>query len=51
MGMLSAGERLKAALPCALWRKEPARMLLLDEPTNAYLTASIDAIFDAQLGG
>lgn len=34
MGLLSAGERLKAALACALWRKEPARMLLLDEPTN-----------------
>ncbi|WP_284617548.1 ATP-binding cassette domain-containing protein [Aquabacterium humicola] len=34
MGQLSAGERLKAALACALWRKEPARLLLLDEPTN-----------------
>ena len=34
MGLLSAGERLKAALACALWRKEPAQMLLLDEPTN-----------------
>jgi len=34
IGMLSAGERIKAALACALWRKEPARMLLLDEPTN-----------------
>jgi len=34
IGLLSAGERLKAALACALWRKEPARMLLLDEPTN-----------------
>ena len=34
MGLLSAGERLKAALACALWRREPARMLLLDEPTN-----------------
>jgi ATPase subunit of ABC transporter with duplicated ATPase domains len=34
MGLLSAGERLKAALACALWRKDPARMLLLDEPTN-----------------
>jgi ATPase subunit of ABC transporter with duplicated ATPase domains len=34
MGVLSAGERLKAALACALWRKEPARLLLLDEPTN-----------------
>jgi ATPase subunit of ABC transporter with duplicated ATPase domains len=34
MGVLSAGERLKAALACALWRQEPARLLLLDEPTN-----------------
>jgi ATPase subunit of ABC transporter with duplicated ATPase domains len=34
MGCLSAGERLKAALACALWRGEPARLLLLDEPTN-----------------
>jgi ATPase subunit of ABC transporter with duplicated ATPase domains len=34
MGHLSAGERLKAALACALWRGEPARLLLLDEPTN-----------------
>ena len=34
MGLLSAGERLKAALACALWRQVPARLLLLDEPTN-----------------
>ena len=34
LGWLSAGERLKAALACALWRGEPARLLLLDEPTN-----------------
>jgi len=34
MGLLSAGERLKAALACALWRRQPARLLLLDEPTN-----------------
>jgi len=34
LGMLSAGERLKAALAHALWRREPAQMLLLDEPTN-----------------
>ena len=34
MGLLSAGERLKAALACALWRQQPARLLLLDEPTN-----------------
>lgn len=34
MGALSAGERLKAALACALWRGQPACLLLLDEPTN-----------------
>jgi ATPase subunit of ABC transporter with duplicated ATPase domains len=34
MGLLSAGERLKAALACALWRATPARLLLLDELTN-----------------
>ena len=31
---LSGGERMKAALACALWSGEPAQMLLLDEPTN-----------------
>lgn len=31
---LSGGERLKAALACVLWRREPAQLLLLDEPTN-----------------
>lgn len=34
LGTYSAGERLKAALVCALWRGEPAQLLLLDEPTN-----------------
>jgi len=34
MRLLSAGERLKAALACALWQAQPARLLLLDEPTN-----------------
>jgi ATPase subunit of ABC transporter with duplicated ATPase domains len=34
MSLLSAGERLKATLACALWSKEPARLLVLDEPTN-----------------
>ncbi|WDD95509.1 ATP-binding cassette domain-containing protein [Burkholderia sp. FERM BP-3421] len=33
-GRLSGGERLKAALACALWRGAPAQLLLLDEPTN-----------------
>ncbi|WP_080427031.1 ATP-binding cassette domain-containing protein [Burkholderia ubonensis] len=31
---LSGGERLKAALACALWRGTPAQLLLLDEPTH-----------------
>jgi len=31
---LSGGERLKAALACALWREIPAQLLLLDEPSN-----------------
>jgi ATPase subunit of ABC transporter with duplicated ATPase domains len=34
LGDYSAGERLKAALACALWQGEPAQLLLLDEPTN-----------------
>ncbi|ROM34066.1 ABC transporter ATP-binding protein [Pseudomonas poae] len=33
-GQLSGGERLKAAMAIALWRKIPAQLLLLDEPTN-----------------
>lgn len=33
-GWLSGGERLKAALACALYRQRPAGLLLLDEPGN-----------------
>jgi len=44
---LSGGERLKAALACALWRREPARLLLLDEPTNHLDLASIEALEQA----
>jgi ATPase subunit of ABC transporter with duplicated ATPase domains len=33
-GQLSGGERLKAAMAIALWRKIPAQLFLLDEPTN-----------------
>ena len=33
-GRLSGGERLKAALACALYGETPAQLLLLDEPTN-----------------
>jgi len=46
-GALSGGERLKAALACALWRKEPAQLLLLDEPTNHLDMASAEALEDA----
>ncbi|QGZ59482.1 ABC-F family ATP-binding cassette domain-containing protein [Paraburkholderia acidiphila] len=41
---LSGGERLKAALACALWRGTPAQMLLLDEPTNHLDLESVRAI-------
>ncbi|EHK66973.1 ABC-F family ATP-binding cassette domain-containing protein [Achromobacter arsenitoxydans] len=44
---LSGGERIKAALACALWRKEPAQLLLLDEPTNHLDIASAEALEDA----
>ena len=33
-GELSGGERLKAAMACALYRDAPAQLLLLDEPDN-----------------
>ena len=33
-GQLSGGERLKAAMACALYRDEPGQCLLLDEPDN-----------------
>nr|WP_228892809.1 ABC-F family ATP-binding cassette domain-containing protein [Pseudoduganella aquatica] len=41
---LSGGERLKAALACALWRNQPAQFLLLDEPTNHLDLASVRAL-------
>jgi len=44
---LSGGERLKAALACALWRKTPAQLLLLDEPTNHLDIQSAEALVDA----
>lgn len=43
-GTLSGGERLKAALACALWRKTPAQLLLLDEPTNHLDIESAEAL-------
>lgn len=46
-GTLSGGERLKAALACALWRKTPAQLLVLDEPTNHLDIESAEALVDA----
>jgi ATPase subunit of ABC transporter with duplicated ATPase domains len=45
--LLSGGERLKAALACALWRGTPAQLLLLDEPTNHLDLESVLAFEDA----
>ncbi|WP_257625005.1 ABC-F family ATP-binding cassette domain-containing protein [Variovorax boronicumulans] len=46
-GALSGGERMKAALACALWAGEPAQLLLLDEPTNHLDLASVEAMEQA----
>lgn len=46
-GTLSGGERLKAALACTLWRKQPAQLLLLDEPTNHLDLPSLEAFESA----
>ncbi|AWU99023.1 ABC transporter ATP-binding protein [Burkholderia sp. JP2-270] len=46
----AGGERLKAALACALWRGTPAQLLLLDEPTNHLDLESVRAI-EAALAG
>ncbi|MDR0225555.1 MAG: ATP-binding cassette domain-containing protein [Burkholderiaceae bacterium] len=41
---LSGGERLKAALACALHAEPPAQLLLLDEPCNHLDLASMQAL-------
>ncbi|WP_221798145.1 ABC-F family ATP-binding cassette domain-containing protein [Oceanobacter mangrovi] len=43
-GLLSGGERLKAALACVLYSDQPAPLLLLDEPTNHLDLPSITAL-------
>ena len=43
-GQLSGGERLKAALACALYREQPAGLLLLDEPSNHLDMYSLQAL-------
>jgi ATPase subunit of ABC transporter with duplicated ATPase domains len=50
VAQLSGGERLKAALACALWGGQPAEMLLLDEPTNHLDVASVLALEQALRG-
>lgn len=47
VGRLSGGERLKAALACALWPATPAQLLLLDEPTNHLDLAAAQAVEQA----
>jgi ATPase subunit of ABC transporter with duplicated ATPase domains len=42
--LLSGGERLKAALACAVWQRQPAQLLLLDEPTNHLDLSSVEAL-------
>ncbi|CAB3957921.1 Nucleotide-binding protein ExpZ [Achromobacter insolitus] len=43
-GALSGGERLKAALACALYADQPAELLLLDEPSNHLDLPSMQAL-------
>ncbi|ANB18819.1 ABC-F family ATP-binding cassette domain-containing protein [Dokdonella koreensis] len=43
-GALSGGERLKAALACAIHADPPAQLLLLDEPSNHLDLAAVEAL-------
>ncbi len=49
-GELSGGQRLRAALACALWGGEPAQMLLLDEPTNHLDLRAVQVLEEALAG-
>jgi ATPase subunit of ABC transporter with duplicated ATPase domains len=46
-GLLSGGERLKAALACAIYADPPAQLLLLDEPSNHLDLAAVEALESA----
>jgi ATPase subunit of ABC transporter with duplicated ATPase domains len=43
-GLLSGGERLKAALACVLYAETPPQLLLLDEPSNHLDLPSLQAL-------
>lgn len=43
---LSGGERIKAALLCALYQRKPAQLLLLDEPNNHIDLSTSQALID-----
>ncbi|MCB2792110.1 hypothetical protein KQ881_16160, partial [Listeria monocytogenes] len=43
-GLLSGGERLKAALACVLYADTPPALLLLDEPSHHLDLASLAAL-------
>jgi ATPase subunit of ABC transporter with duplicated ATPase domains len=44
VGELSGGERLRAAMACALCRLQPPQLIILDEPTNHLDLDSIAAV-------
>ncbi|MGH6972867.1 MAG: ATP-binding cassette domain-containing protein, partial [Caulobacteraceae bacterium] len=48
-GALSGGERLRAALACALMAPRPPQLVILDEPTNHLDLESIEAVEAALL--
>ncbi|WP_305792511.1 hypothetical protein [Cedecea sp. FDAARGOS_727] len=49
-GLLSGGERLKAALACVLYADPAPELLLLDEPSNHLDLASLHAL-ESMLSG